>query len=286
MDYISKNYKRDHLYSGIHGYHRHHGQPMNEPKGYSVRKGRIGVELEVEFDTESAAREFTLSRSNWFFLEHDGSIGRYGWDGVEIITIPLRPQDAKSPEFWDGNLTNYIYHQVRSWDTCGRCGLHVHIGNERLGGHPLAIQENQAKLIYFHEHFLKGQPITEAVYGRSRSYHEINGETDHGAEFSRVHKMMTKDRKKQMELKDATLNDRNINYRYHAINITNSKTTEFRLGKGTLNPMRIAAVVEYCDLQCEYARRTNWGQMSVEDFLDYLRITASDNLKQFIAGWM
>jgi hypothetical protein len=45
-------------------------------------------------------------------------------------------------------------------------------------------------------------------------------------------------------------------------------------------------VVEWCDLQCEYARRINWGQMSVEDFVDYLRITASDNLKQYIARWM
>ena len=286
MDYISKNYKREQLYSGIHGYHFHHGQPMNEPKGYSVKKGRIGVELEVEFDTESAAREFTQSKSNWFFLEHDGSIGRHAWDGVEIITIPLRPQDAKDYEFWADNLTNHICQDARSWDTNGRCGLHVHIGNERLGGHPLAIEENQAKLIYFHEHFLKGHPMTEAVYGRSRSYHEMDGSTDQGAEFSRVHKMLIKDRGKQIELKDATRNDRNCHYRYHAINITNSKTTEFRLGKGSLNPMRIAAVVEWCDLQCEYARRINWGQMSVEDFVDYLRLTASDNLKQFISRWM
>lgn len=286
MNYISKNYKREHLYSGIHGYHHHHGQPMNEPKGYSVKKGRIGVELEVEFDTESAAREFTHSSSNWFFLEHDASIGRYGWDGVEIITIPLRPQDAKSPEFWGEGLTRHIAPNARSWDTFGRCGLHVHIGNVRLGGHPLAVEENQAKLIYFHEHFLKDHPMTEAVYGRSRSYHELNGQTVCGEEMSQKREELKKSRKFQEALKDATLNDRNINRRYHAINVTNTRTTEFRLGKGTLNPMRIAAVVEYCDLQCEYARRTNWGQMSVEDFVGYLRITASDNLKQYIARWM
>lgn len=286
MDYISKNYKRERLYSGIHCYHAHHGSEMNEPKGYSVKKGRIGVELEVEFDTESAAREFKSSKSNWFFLEHDGSIGQYGWDGVEIITIPLRPQDARDPEFWFEGLTQHIANNARSWDTNGRCGLHVHIGNERLGGHPLAIEENQAKLIYFHEHFLKGHPMTEAVYGRARSYHEADGRTDHGAELSHCREVLKTDRKKQIELKDATRCDRNLNYRYHAINITNSKTTEFRLGKGSLNPMRIAAVVEYCDLQCEYAKGINWGQMSVEDFIDFLRLRASDNLKQYIARWM
>lgn len=285
MDYISKNYKKDHLYSGIHGYHFHHGQPMNEPKGYSVRKGRIGVELEVEFDTESAAMNFRGSKSNWFYLERDGSIGRYGWDGIEIITIPLRPQDAKDRDFWADNLTNHIADDARSWDTCGRCGLHVHIGNERLGGHPVAIQENQAKLIYFHEHHLKDLPITEAIYGRSRSYSEADGRTDHGAEFSRVHKMMMKDRNKQLELMEHT-RSRNNYCRYHAINITNSRTTEFRLGKGTLNPKRIAAVVEWCDLQCDYARTHNWGQMSAEDFIEYLKIRATPNLKQFIFRWM
>lgn len=286
MDYISKNYKREHLYSGIHGYHHHQGQPMNAPKGYSVKKGRIGVELEVEFDTESAAREFTSSKSNWFFLERDGSIGRYSWDGVEIITIPLRPQDAKDADFWCDGLTMHISNNARSWDTCGRCGLHVHIGNERLGGHPLMVEENQAKLIYFHEHFLKDLPITEAVYGRSRSYHELDGRTDHGAEMASCREVLKKDRKKQIELKDATRTTRNTAYRYHAINITNRKTTEFRLGKGSLNPKRIAAVVEWCDLQCEYAKSINWGQISVEDFIDFLKLRASDNLKGFIGEWL
>lgn len=285
MDYISKNYKRTHLYSGIHGYHAHHGCAMNEPNGYSVKKGRIGVELEVEFKTESAAMDFRSSKSNWFYLEHDGSIGRYGWDGIEIITIPLRPQDAKSPEFWSEGLTRHIADDARSWDTCGRCGLHVHIGNERLGGHPIAVEENQAKLIYFHEHFLKDHPMTEAVYGRSRSYHEANGQTAAGLDASQRRRELMKSRVMQDDLKTAT-RQRNETWRYHAINITNSKTTEFRLGKGSLNPMRIAAVVEYCDLQCDYARTHNWGQMSVEDFIEYLKIRATPNLKQFISLWM
>jgi hypothetical protein len=50
--------------------------------------------------------------------------------------------------------------------------------------------------------------------------------------------------------------------------------------------MRIAAVVEFADLQCDYARTHNWGQMSVEDFIEYLKIRATDNLKQFISRWM
>ena len=285
MDYISKNYKKDHLYSGMHGYHAHHGCAMNDPKGYSVRKGRIGVELEVEFTDDAKCSEFKRAKSNWFYLERDRSIGGRDTEGVEIITIPLRPQDAKSPEFWRDGLTSHIADHAISCDTCGRCGLHVHVGNERLGGHSLAIQENQAKLIYFHEHHLRDLPLTESIYGRSRSYNEADGRTYHGEEFRRVHKMMMKDRAKQVELTMKT-REHNNRCRYHAINIINSRTTEFRLGKGSLNPMRIAAVVEWCDLQCDYARTHNWGQMSVEDFIEYLKIRATDNLKVFIARWM
>lgn len=286
MSYICKNYTTYRKYSGVHCYHFHRGKEMNLPKNYSVKKGRIGVELETEFLSLAAASDFAESESNWFYLEHDGSIGVHGWDGIEIITVPLRPSDATNPTFWSEELTSHIAADARSWDTNGRCGLHVHVGNERLGGHPLTIQENQAKLIYFHEHFLKGHDITKAVCGRGRSYHEVNGMTEMGVEMTQKRDLLLKSRKLQEELTRATRNGTNTNLRYHAINITNSATTEFRLGKGSLNPQRIAAVVEWCDLQCAYVRTHNWGQLSLEDFFLYLSIRASDNLKRFLAPWV
>ena len=287
MDYISKNYEKRHLYSGIHGYHAHHGAEFNRPKGYSLNKYRIGVELEVEFPNRDAANDFKNAKSNWFYLERDSSIGTCDAEGIEIITIPLRPQDAKDFNFWYDHLTQHIGDDARSWDTNGRCGLHVHIGNERLGGCAEAIQETRAKLIYFHEHFLKDHPITKAVYGRGRSYHEFDGQTREGASAVHVRDFLKKNRSAQNNLKKATI-ELNRQIRYHAINITNPRTTEFRLGKGSLNPNRIAAVVEWCDLQCEYARSINWGQMSVEDFFEFLRLrtNTSGNLYAYISEWV
>lgn len=287
MDYISKNYTREHLYRGLYGYHAHHGAAFNRPKGYSVNKYRIGVELEVEFTNTPAANRFKEASSNWFFLERDGSIGSHDTIGVEIITIPLRPDDAKSADFWFNGLTDHISNDAISWDTNGRCGLHVHIGNERLGGHPLTVEETRAKLIYLHEHFLKDHPMTKAVYGRSRSYHEANGWTVEGENASQAgaRDILKRRRGLQESLKDATIHANSMT-RYHAINITNSRTTEFRLGKGTLNARRIAAVVEWCDLQCGYARSINWGQITTEDFLHYLSFNASNSLKSYIAEWL
>lgn len=287
MDYISQNYERKHLYTGRHGYHAHHGAEFNKPRGYSERKYRIGVELEVEFFNSTAAQDFKDAKSNWFYLERDGSIGQYGWDGVEIITIPLRPQDAKSLDFWADNLTHHICQDANSWDTNGRCGLHVHIGNERLGRHPLEVEESRAKVIYLHEHFLRDHEITKRVYGRDRSYHETSGWTIEGDNASQddARVILKKARGLQTSLKDATI-ARNRTTRYHAINITNPHTTEFRLGRGTLNAMRIAAVVEWCDLQCEYARGRNWGQICTEDFFHFVSLNASDNLMGYIREWI
>lgn len=285
MDYISKNYERRTLYRGIHGYHAHHGCSMNRPKGYSERKYRIGVELETEFHNLDAARAFKEATSNWFYLERDGSIGGCRSEGIEIITVPLKPDHAKDWNFWFDHLTQHISRDANSWDTNGRCGLHVHIGNERLGACPPAIEEARAKLIYLHEHHLKDHPMTRSVYGRERSYHESNGQTSEADAASQNKSAFMKNRKTQNEVKDATIRLNRLT-RYHAINITNPHTTEFRLGKGSLNPQRIAAVVEWCDLQCGYARSINWGQISVEDFIDYLRLTASDNLRHYIAEWV
>ena len=287
MDYISKNYEKRHLYSGIHGYHAHHGRPMNRPKNYGTSKYRIGVELEVEFHNLAAARRFKEAKSNWFYLERDGSIGGDDSEGIEIITVPMKPSDAKAWTFWAEELTQFIAEDANSWDTNGRCGLHVHIGNERLGGCPQAVEETRAKLIYLHEHFLKYHPIIKRVYGRDRSYHEANGQTpagDSAAALSGTRTLM-KTRKLQEDTKREII-DRNTWTRYHAINILNDHTTEFRLGKGSLNPQRIAAVVEWCDLQCQYARRINWGQISTEDFFDFLKFSATDNLRTYIGEWV
>ena len=120
--FFYNKYESTVVYSGIHSYHRHHCVHQNESKkqknGY-----RVGVELEVEFKNQSYKDSFSNSKSNWFYMERDGSLNERG---CEIITIPMYPVDIKSPKLWNP-LVDALSSKARSWDS-SRCGLHIHIG--------------------------------------------------------------------------------------------------------------------------------------------------------------
>lgn len=274
-EFLSSNYNRTTMYSGQQGYHYHHCSQLNTPiKSY--RGHRIGVELEVVFNSESEKDEFIEIPSNWFYRESDSSIGDYG---SEIITIPLLPEDAKSVDFWKP-LCDAIESHAQSWDT-GCCGLHVHIGREILGKGGEDSAENLGKILYFYHHHLKDTRLNVGIYGRSQGYHENDGKTREGDAVKLLGTDVLKQKSVSKKLCDGMI-DRAECTRYFDINIQNSKTIEFRKGRGSINPQRIAAVIEYNELICKYAKSTPWAQISFEDFKAYLRCTASDNLKGFI----
>lgn len=274
-EFVSPNYNRTTMYEGQQSYHYHHGCGFNAPIK-NFRGHRIGVELEVVFNSESEKDEFIEVPSNWFYRESDGSIGSYG---SEIITIPLLPEDAKSVDFWKP-LCDAIESHAQSWDT-GCCGLHVHIGREILGRSSEDSAENLGKILYFYHHHLKDTSLNIGVYGRSRGYNENDGKTQEGNAVLILGTDTLKQKGVARKVCDGMI-DRAECTRYFDINIQNAKTIEFRKGRGSINPKRIAAVVEYNELICKYAKTTPWAQIAFEDFKAYLRCTASDNLKGFI----
>lgn len=270
-DFISELYTSDRTYSGQQSYHYHHGEEHNTPlKSY---KYRIGVELEVEFTTSTERDYFTEKESNWFFLERDGSLNDYG---VEIITVPLHPQDAKNEAFWQG-LTTYLSNNgAKSWDT-STCGLHVHIGREILGNTEDERQETLGKMLFFYHHFLKDSHLNRSIYGRSTAYNDHDGKTEEGAGAKCFAKEILHLKNVQNTVKYAMISKSNES-RYFDINIENSPTVEFRKGRGSLNPKRIAAAVEWSELICRYAKHTPWMQLSCDDFTNFVKFEAKNEL--------
>lgn len=275
MNFFSANYKRSVVYSGLHSYHYHHGERKNEPtRPFSGH--RIGVELEVCFNSESEREAFVEKQSNWFFRERDGSLDGYG---CEIITIPLLPEDAKSVEFWKV-LTDDLQGHARSWET-SCCGLHVHIGREILGRNEEERSETLGKLLYLYHHCVKDMYMNGRIYGRTTGYHEVDGKTDVGNAATLLGREVLGIKSVQDNIKES-MTRRSSRDRYYDINITNSPTIEFRKGKGSINAKRIAAVVEYNEKLCLYAKNTPWAQISQADFTAYLNATASDTLKEYM----
>ena len=262
-------------YTGQYSYHYHHGYHLNAPiapfKGH-----RIGIELEVEFDNSDDRDEFNSIASNWFYRERDGSLGNYG---VEIITIPLLPQDAKDVEMWEGLCQRL--RKAKSWDT-GRCGLHVHIGREILGKNEDIRQETLGRMLYLYHEFLKHTRLNVKIFGRERGYHDENGQTME----SRAAKILGNGIFKDASIKDKvkqSLIDKGDETRYFDINLQNTATIEFRKGKGSINAKRIAMVIEWCEIICKYSRQTPWSQIGYEDFVHYAKIVAKgETLKAYL----
>lgn len=278
-NFISDMYETRMRYTDYHSYHSHHGDYMNMPVS-SHRGHRIGVELEVEFNDDDLRDDFIHMTSNWFYLESDGSLGDYG---CEIITIPLRPQEAKSEDFWSP-LTNYLKNKARSWDT-GRCGLHVHIGREILGRSEEEQSETLGKLLYLYHHYVKDTRLNIKIYGRERGYNDHDGKTQVGDAI----RLLGKEVLKVQSAKDAVRKEmigKSNRDRYFDINIRNSATIEFRKGRGSINAKRIAMVVDYSERMCIYAKSTPWQQIGYEDFVKFLKSTVQNpNLLEIINGY-
>lgn len=262
-------------YTGQHSYHYHHGCHLNAPM-VRFNGHRIGIELEVEFDNSDDRDEFNSIASNWFYRERDGSLGNYG---VEIITIPLLPQDAKDEEMWR-SLCERL-RKARSWDT-GRCGLHVHIGREILGKNEDVRQETLGRMLYLYHEFLKHTRLNVKIFGRERGYHDENGQTME----SRAAKVLGNGIFKDASVKDKvkqSLIEKGDETRYFDINLQNSATIEFRKGRGSINATRIAMVIEWCEIICKYSRQTPWSQIGYEDFVNYAKIVAKgETLKAYL----
>lgn len=269
-NFVNNNYETDNLYCGIHCYHSHNYSSLNKPK--KSYKYRVGVEMEVEFNDCDDREDFADFESNWFYRENDGSLND---EGVEIITVPLVPEDAKDVAFWSP-LTSYLHGKAVAWDS-SNCGLHVHFGREILGDDEDKIQYNLGKLLYLYHHHVKDTRFNIGVFGRERCYSEHDGKTNIGNAVSVLGKESLKQKEVAKRVGDAMKN-KSSECRYFDINITNSKTIEFRKGRGTINPKRVVMLVEYCELLCKYAKKTAWASMTYEGFISYLKKQAKSEM--------
>lgn len=279
-EFINKKYSTDNLYVGQRSYHT--GAVFNAPK--KAHDFLVGVELEVEFDDEDDREAFNEMNSNWFYREFDGSLGGYG---CEIITIPLLPNDAKDEKTWEPLCDTLSRLGASSWDT-GRCGLHVHIGREAFGRDTAEQRETLGKLLFLYQHELNGSALNTKIFGRSRSYNENDGKTEEGyavkllSDGDAYTNSVLKDKKIQEKVGEA-MREKCRYDRYFDINTRNSRTIEFRKGRGSLKPKRIAAIVEYCLLMVRWTRRTPWTNLTYGSFTSYLQSWArTEYLKEFV----
>lgn len=274
-EFILKEYT-DNRYTGLHSYHYSHGVTMNTPiKPMKEGQYRIGVELEIEATSTSNRNNINKVASNWFFQETDSSLGR---NGIELVTIPLLPKDAMSDKTW-APLVDYLKPIARSYD-CSSCGLHIHFGREAFGKDEDERQATLGKLLYLYYEYLKPTDWNTKVFGRRHTYNESEFRCKESEAVKVLGEELMSDKKIRDKV-DKGLKQAAERTRYYDINVQNAHTIEFRKGKGSICTERIIAIITYCDIMIRYCRKRDWMGLSAEDFLSYIRKTASKSSPLF-----
>lgn len=233
----------------IHSYHNSHRTPRTFYKldrNHNLKpftptiQGCVGVELEVESPRvypETLSDEVDALMGNMATCERDGSLD----DGFEIITQPATP-DAFMDGFKLDELCALLNDNgAKSHDT-DTCGLHVHYSRAALGHTEQARDMVCAKILVLMDKF------TDELTKFARRNWECSRWAPKYSHFNANGEQSTKKLlEKYKPCKDS-------GDRYHALNLTNSTTIEFRIFRGTLNPLALRATVALVDAIVNYCK--------------------------------
>lgn len=207
----------------------------------------LGVELEMDYgDAEAAAKRISEEYGQkLLYFKHDGSLD----EGCELVTHPMSPEYMMSDTgkaMWRGICASALAEGMRSHDT-DTCGFHVHVSRDFFGANQTSQELTELKLIATVDRLF--EPIV--IFSR-RKRHNI----DRWAPKCNAPKEDAGWVKKAQRVSCFAKRDR-----YHAINVTNAHTIEFRLFRGTLKADTILATLQFVTGLCHLVKSSNPSQM-------------------------
>lgn len=199
-----------------------------------------GFELEIEtgnstyYNNEIACKLKDIL-GNLIVCENDSSLD----DGFEIITHPMTPQFFAKSENVFKEALSYLKENGCASHNTHTCGLHVHVNREQLTlNTELSQEEVIDNIILIMETFKE-----ELVKFSRRSYGQIKEWANFLTDFDGAE--LSFDYLKKQKGKHG---------RYVALNLTNRKTIEFRIFKGTLRYETLSATLKLVDNICLLAK--------------------------------
>lgn len=226
-----------------------------------------GVELETDdgSSVDNCADDLRNidTEEQLFYMKHDGSLN----DGIEIVTHPCTLQYHLDYFPWDDITKASIENGFKSHKT-DTCGLHVHVSKVALGSDNTERDLTTAKLILFIDKFWD----TMVKFSR-RDYSQLRWANKNDAKIEKGDSTET-----------AIEKSKNTRYdRYHAVNITNDSTVEFRIFRGTLKVSTIKATLEFLDNLVYFCMTHTLEEVSDAHFFDIVDFCHYDELDQYIA---
>lgn len=210
-----------------------------------------GFELEVESTNDDDARTVKNYMEDFVVMEHDGSLT----EGFEIISHPFTTEyfNVVQASDFKGMLEKLDENGCESGES--NSGLHIHVSRECLT-HNTALSEDEVidNIIMIMESFrnelMKFSRRTSENMDEWSSFISTNR-----SDFEMSYKWI-KDNKSNRE-------------RYRALNLTNSKTIEFRIFNGTLDFNTFMAALELVDNIVNIARKGNIDGLTWADIVTY-----------------
>lgn len=219
-----------------------HDAPGSEPTGLY-----LGVELEMDCgDAEAAtARIGSLYGCDHLYFKHDSSLD----EGCELVTHPMSPEYMMSDEgkrMWLDICEAALAEGMRSHDT-STCGLHVHVSRDFFGKSGTSQELTELKLIETIDRLF--EPI---IYFSRRKREQINRWAPRTCAPKSNDGWIGRAKSVSSHAKSS---------RYHAVNVTNERTIEFRMFRGTLKADTILATLQFVTGLCYVAKAMNPSQM-------------------------
>ena len=242
--YIHYNYsdRKPQLLGSYHSRARVGKQPFLHSVWTQRNDRFMGVELEVEvkdgnIDDHVEALNAKLNDGEVgkrVYFEADGSLTH----GFEIITNPMGLDGHY--ELWSALNDRDLVRGMRSHDT-STCGLHVHVSRKNMH----TMQLNKMNVFLNHP---DNQELIKAVARR----YDVN--------YARIaQKKLSNAHKYDYERRDA-------------LNITNDRTVEFRIFKGTLVHDTLLSAIEFANAVVNFTMPASTAgfHLSTQRFIDFI----------------
>ena len=270
---ISEDYESVEMYSGI--FNPSHEFAANMP--HESAAYYIGFELETAGRNADCEEALHRMKSNVWRQVSDASIaGRNGATGIEFVSTLLHPNDAIKPAFFEAFCDMLTGLAVSS--TLSSTGLHCHISRTAFGDTDEEQDENIAKLVYLENYILSADALTR-LYGRTRGGQWCQQNQSTTGILNAVATLQQYENRVinlpgirealAADLLDGNKTRHGHNYqsaRYHAINITNQHTVEFRQGKGQIKSQVLANIAQHAITAAKYVRETPWHKLSARGY--------------------
>lgn len=198
-----------------------------------------GIELEIECEYKAVPDDI---EGDYFYLKYDGSLH----NGFEVVSHPATWNWIQEHKQKWNDILDLRKEGYRSYEP-GTCGMHVHISREAF----------TTWMLYKWLHFFSNNPDFVVFFSSRGSM---------GTNWCKI------DDKGEIMYKAKSKHCCN---RYEAINLNNRKTVEIRIFRGTLNPVKFWANLEFIEALFGWLdpfRPKDIASMTVDSFLTYAHL--------------